>query len=72
MIKFQAHIEEIDRTDDQHAYLDRSFQIMTTKGYVEDLSAPTPHHLKRLPAPPYVEHLFSPVCVQRSHSPHRG
>ncbi|TYK12307.1 hypothetical protein E5676_scaffold302G00740 [Cucumis melo var. makuwa] len=48
-----ARIQEIDPTDDEHAYLDQSVEIPTTEGYVEDPPAPISHHVERSLTPPH-------------------
>ncbi|KAL0534559.1 hypothetical protein IC582_028850 [Cucumis melo] len=61
-----ARIQEIDPTDDEHAYLDQSVEIPTTEGYVEDPPAPISHHVERSLTPPHVKH---PLPLLLSNSP---
>ena len=56
MFQFHTRIEEIDPMDDKCAYLDQSIEVLTTKGYVEDPSAPAPHYVEHPPAHAHVKH----------------
>lgn len=42
--------------DDKCAYLDQSIEVLTTKGYVEDPSAPAPHYVEHPPTHAHVKH----------------